>query len=80
MKKNELVHLHALLVLVAEDYLSRGIATQEDFAEYERLGVTPMALRAPRSDHERAVQALVRTLGDLSEERSSRSVQARPAG
>ncbi|MFB6129495.1 MAG: UPF0058 family protein [Salinigranum sp.] len=77
MKKNELVHLHALLVRVAEDYVSRGIATPADFVEYERLGVTPMALRAPRHEHERAVRTLAHVLARLSERAPADAVEAR---
>jgi hypothetical protein len=76
MKKNELVHLHALLVRVTEDYLSRGLATREDFAEYDRLSVTPMALRAPRAEHERAVRILARTLAELSGRHPAADVRA----
>lgn len=68
MKKNELLHCHALLVQVAEDYVERGIAARENFEEYHSLGVTPMALREPRDRHERAVRTLARLLADLSAE------------
>ena len=76
MKKNELVHLHSLLVQVGENYISAGIATRSDFAEYNKLGVTPMSLRAPRASHERAVQVLAGILGDLSEDQPA--PEARP--
>jgi hypothetical protein len=69
VNKNELVHLHALLARVAEDYVERGLATREDFSAYSALGTTPMALRQSRADHEVATRNLARTLADLSTDR-----------
>jgi hypothetical protein len=80
MKKNELVHMHALLRRVARDFLERGIATREDFDEYEALGISPMALRASRDDHEDAVLTLATTLSTVSqrERPAEESEAARP--
>jgi hypothetical protein len=66
MKKNELIHLHALLVQVAEDYVGHGDATRDDFLVYDELGVTPMTLRASRATHERAVRTLLAILAARS--------------
>jgi hypothetical protein len=66
MKKNELIHFHALLATVARDYLERGIAEPADFAAYEGSGVTPMTLRASRERHEEAVRTLARILAERS--------------
>ena len=76
MKKNELVHVHSLLAQVGENYVSQGIATRADFEEYDRLGVTPMSLQAPRAAHERAVLVLARILGELSEEQPAPGARA----
>lgn len=58
MRKNEQVHLHALL-RTAADYLSaRGDRSDGTLDGYESLGVTPMSMRADRGDHEAAVSAL----------------------
>jgi hypothetical protein len=62
MKKNELVHLHALLTCVAEDFVERGVVDESAFAEYCELGTTSMALRASRGDHEAAVRLLTGVL------------------
>jgi len=67
MKKNELVHVHALLAAVAERYLERGVVDSTAFDEYRALNVTPLSLRAPRPSHERAVLALAAALGEGSE-------------
>jgi hypothetical protein len=69
MNKNELVHLHALLARVAEDYVERGLAAREDFSAYDALGTTPMALRQSRADHEAAVRSLASTLAELATDR-----------
>jgi hypothetical protein len=66
MKKNELIHLHALLVRVARDYVARGDASPEAFEPYHELDVTPMSLREPRASHEAAVRTLAGILADLS--------------
>ncbi|MFC7203744.1 UPF0058 family protein [Haloferax namakaokahaiae] len=62
MKKNELIHLHTLLVEIANDFIDRGVATPADLAAYNRLGIGPMALRACRADHEVAVRTLTTAL------------------
>jgi hypothetical protein len=79
MKKNELVHLHALLVRVAEDYVARGEATPEAFAPYRDLGVTPMALRESRARHEAAVRTLAALLADRSVEAADVDVDVEDA-
>jgi hypothetical protein len=77
MKKNELVHFHALLVTVAAEFVKSGLATKADFADYDALGVSPLALRAARDDHERAVLTLARILAEASTAaQSSRPVRA----
>lgn len=77
MKKNELVHFHALLVTVAEKFVDSGLVTKADFAEYDALGVSPLTLRAARDDHERAVLTLARVLAEASTpEEPSQAVRA----
>jgi hypothetical protein len=73
VNKNELVHYHALLARVAEDYVDRGVATRNDLAAYRALGTTPLALRQSRADHEEATLLLARTLAALSTGASSTS-------
>jgi hypothetical protein len=67
VNKNELVHLHALLVRVAEAYVEWGVAERGDFSAYHALGTTPMALQCSRADHETATVLLARTLAGLSD-------------
>lgn len=62
MKKNELIHMHTLLVEIASDFLEEGIATQDDMKAYNQLKVGPMALRSCRADHEIAVRTLTTAL------------------
>lgn len=62
MKKDELVHLHTLLVLLRADLERRGVAEPADFADYEALEVSPMAIYGPKADHEQAVRALASAL------------------
>ncbi|RDI70599.1 UPF0058 family protein [Halopelagius longus] len=67
MKKNELVHYHALLREISTDFADRGIVTRDDFDEYRRLDVSPVALRASRDDHEEAVLLLAEVLSRAAE-------------
>ncbi|WP_239524473.1 UPF0058 family protein [Halogeometricum borinquense] len=67
MRKNEIVHIHALLVLIAEKFVGQGLIEAEEFAEYRLLGTSPMSLRAPRADHEAAVRLLADTLSTAVE-------------
>lgn len=76
MKKNELIHLHTLLVQVAEEYVESGVATPADLEPYAALGVTPMALRESRDRHEEAVSLLARILADCAK-RATETVPVR---
>ncbi|WP_253736237.1 UPF0058 family protein [Halohasta salina] len=62
MKKTELVHLHALLVLLSERVVDRGLVDRSYFAPYRDLGVTPVSFRARRDRHEEAVLLLAALL------------------
>lgn len=72
MKKNELLHFHAFLVKVAEDYVERGDAPPDAFDPYRELGVTPMTVRASREQHEEAVRTLAQLLADVSAQTDAR--------
>lgn len=58
MRKNELIHLHALLRTVADYLVASGDLDPDVLATYEACGVTPMSLQAARPDHKAAVLLL----------------------
>ena len=62
MKKTELVHLHALLVLLSERVVDWGLVDRSYFEPYRDLGVTPVSFRARRDRHEEAVLLLAALL------------------
>lgn len=62
MKKTELVHLHALLVLLSERVVDRGLVDRAYFEPYAALDVTPVSFRARRDRHEEAVLLLASLL------------------
>jgi hypothetical protein len=64
MKKNELLHVHSLLLALARRFTERGVVPDEALDSYRETGVTPMSLRAPRDDHADAVLELATALGD----------------
>ena len=62
MKKTELVHLHALLVLLSERVVDQGVVDRAYFEPYAELDVTPVSFRARRDHHEEAVLLLAALL------------------
>lgn len=81
MKKNELVHLHALLSSVSAEYVERGVADAELFEPYRALGVTPMSMQVPRARHEEAVLTLARLLAgvDSSDDSAVERTESSPS-
>lgn len=68
MKKRELIHYHSLLGTVARDLVDRGVLDESALEPYRELGVSPMAMRGSRDDHEEAVIELAATLAAAVEE------------
>ena len=56
MKKQELIHMHALLVEVAEEVTDEHFA--REMPEYGAVAARPTSLHRPKADHEAAIQAL----------------------
>lgn len=76
MKKNELVHLHALLAHVKNEYVERGVADGEAFEPYRQLGVTPVSVQASRKHHEEAVRTLAGLLAEADDPSAEAAVDA----
>jgi len=70
VKKTELVHLHALLVLLSEELVDRGVVDRSYFDSYTELGVSPVSFRSRRDHHEEAVLVLAELLADALAEES----------
>lgn len=79
MKKNELIHVHALLVQVVEDLLDRGVVDPSHFDPYRELEVSPVDFRVRRDRHEEAVLLLaslvVEAIDQETDERETISAQ-----
>lgn len=56
MRKQELLHVHALLVEIADHVTDEGAVRA--VADYAECGVRPTSLHRPKADHERAVMTL----------------------
>ena len=69
MRKKELLHVHALLSNVASDLRERGELSADGLERYSSLGVSPMSLRRPKSDHEEAVLTLGETISEATDGR-----------
>lgn len=63
MRKQESVHLHALLVEVARELDERQGVPSSDRSAYRELGVTPSQAHRSKADHEEAVLALAEAIG-----------------
>lgn len=68
MRKQELIHMHALFVEIADTLPFDGSAA--DVSDYRSLSVRPSSLHRPKDDHRRAVMALARGVSaELEDER-----------
>lgn len=65
MKKQELIHMHALLVEVAEEVTDGEFARK--MPAYEGVSARPTSLHRPKADHEAAIQALAAGIIDIIE-------------
>lgn len=78
MKKQELLHMHALLVEVADHVTPTGSAT--DIAAYQAAPVRPTSLHRPKADHEDAVMTLAHAITDeIGPETSPEVARATPS-
>lgn len=79
MRKQELVHLHGLLVEITESLVDEGAIPANIWNEYETLEIDACCIQARKSDHEEAVLILATTLTATlerpAEEQSSISVR-----
>jgi hypothetical protein len=62
VNKTELLHLHSLLVQVADALRADGVLAIAELEPYLELEVTPVAIDASRAEHERAVRTLATVL------------------
>jgi len=53
MKKEEVVHLHKLLVLMKKCFEENGLDC--DFQKYNELGITPLDMQRSKEEHKRAI-------------------------
>lgn len=64
MRKDEAVHLHALFGELQHYVESHGWVRSEAFAEYDRLGISPLQIHRQKGKHERALVVLAETLAN----------------
>lgn len=68
MRKQELVHLHGVLVEVTESLVEQDVVSAEIWTEYERLDIHANAIHAQKRDHGEAVRLLATTLSAALEQ------------
>ena len=72
MQKDELIQMHTLLCQIKNHLQQTGVAPDESFSEYERLGISPVHVHRSKGEHKRAIFLLGKELahfaahGDLS--------------
>lgn len=71
MRKQELVHLHALCVLVRAQVEAREAVPPDAFASYDELGVTASAVYRSKRAHRRAVRCLASDVADVVDDESA---------
>lgn len=64
MKKDEAVHLHALLREIRRYAEARGWVRPEAFATYDDLGLSPLQIHRPKGGHEHALRILAAILAN----------------
>ncbi|WP_251330920.1 UPF0058 family protein [Haloplanus pelagicus] len=78
MRKQELVHIHGLLVEITQSLVDQGTVSAEVWNEYKALDISAYSIHAQKSDHEEAVLLLATTLraalDPLTEGRSAISI------
>jgi len=62
MRKQELVHLHGVLIEVTQSLIDRGALPSEIRSEYEALDTNAYAIHAPKAEHRKAVLLLAATV------------------
>lgn len=68
MRKQELVHLHGLLVEVTQSLVDQGVVSPVIWNEYEALETTANSIHAQKRDHRQAVLLLATALSTALEQ------------
>lgn len=68
MRKQELVHLHGLLVEITESLVDKDAVSATIWNEYNALDLDSTAINAQKGDHEEAVLLLAVSLGATLEQ------------
>lgn len=72
MKKEQLIHLHELLVQIKDHMKNEGMTSEEAHEkiqeEYDKLGMKPDFIHRGKKDHQESVQLLSRTIAERVEE------------
>lgn len=76
MRKQEYIHLHALLNVTGQHLIERGEMTTEQISAYHQLGVGPKSVQKSKREHHEAVMELATRIGTWVEE--SRHAEPEP--
>ncbi|MEM2934365.1 MAG: UPF0058 family protein [Methanocellales archaeon] len=69
MHKEELIHLHSLLVQIKRYFEQNGMGG--DFSEYNALHISPLHIHRSKAEHKHAIFVLGTKLASLISEESS---------
>jgi hypothetical protein len=68
MRKQELVHLHGLLVELTQFVVDQGVVSAEVWRAYDALDIHAHSIQAQKGDHEDAVLLLAAALATTLEQ------------
>ncbi|MDG5776809.1 UPF0058 family protein [Haloarculaceae archaeon H-GB1-1] len=80
MRKNELVYLHSLLVLIRQEMFESQESEDGTFEQYDALGVTPQMIHSKKAHHHSAISALLTGIEGGLSERSEQSSERNWSG
>ena len=77
MHKDELIHLHSLLVEIKKYFEDHEDVDEEIFEDYTSLNTSPVHIHKSKSEHKHAIFALGEKLADKMSEKHSEEIEAR---
>ena len=66
LQKDELIQMHTLLCQIKNHLELTGVATADAFADYERLGISPVHVHRSKGEHKRAIFLLGKELAHFA--------------
>lgn len=82
MKKQEVIHVHSLVLQAREFLIENGMIEEVEDSEYKEFGVSPTSIHRRKPKHKKALSLLFEEVNqseETSEEEGSREETTPPA-